>query len=88
MLSRGLTAWHSLGTMLARQRTEVIAGMISNTDTSSSSYAAEKEPEGLLCPVEFAEALTDCFHEADKQLLHWLKSMSSAYSTACGLHRQ
>ena len=50
--------------------------------------AAEKEPEGLLCPVELAEALKDCFHEADKQLLDWLKSRSSAYSIVFGTHRQ
>ena len=46
--------------------------------------AAETEPEGLLCPVEFAEALKDCFHEADKQLLHWLKSRSTAGSIVSG----
>ena len=76
------------GTMLVCQSTPVVAGLISNAHASFSTYAAETEPEGLLCPVEFAEALTDCFHEADKQLLHWLKSRSMAYSIVSGLHRQ
>lgn len=44
------------------------------------SVAEKAGPDGLLCPVEFAGALKDCFHEADQQLLHWLKSRSSAYS--------
>jgi hypothetical protein len=35
--------------------------------------AAERDPNGVCCPTEFAEALKDCFHEADKQLLHWLQ---------------
>ena len=42
--------------------------------------AAEKDPAGLVCPTEFAEALKDCFHEADKQLLHWLRSRPPAYN--------
>lgn len=50
---------------------------------------AEKEgPDGRLCPVEFADALKDCFHEADQQLLHWLKSRSTAYSIALSTHMQ
>ncbi len=35
--------------------------------------AAERDPNGMCCPTEFAEALKDCFRQADKQLLHWLE---------------
>ena len=35
--------------------------------------AAERDPNGMCCPTKFAEALKDCFRQADKQLLHWLE---------------
>ena len=35
---------------------------------------AERDAEGMCCPVEYSRALKDCFHKADKQLLHWLQS--------------
>ena len=38
-------------------------------------HPAEKDAAGLGCPVQFSEALKDCFHKADKQLLHWLQRM-------------
>ena len=50
-------------------------------------YAAERDPQGICCPVEFSEALKDCFHKADKQLLHWLERKSPAATCQCNALR-
>lgn len=55
-------------------------------DELHNTEVQKSDQEGVGCPTEFAQSLKDTFHEADKQLLHWLEHESGAgeEDQACG----
>lgn len=78
---------HSAADYMSKNFYKLLSVSIDDETHDSGSKAAKKEgPDGRLCPVEFADALKDCFHEADQQLLHWLKNDSGEdeEEQACG----
>ncbi|KAL3130276.1 hypothetical protein ABBQ38_008108 [Trebouxia sp. C0009 RCD-2024] len=77
---------HSAADYMSKNLYKILSHSIDDETHNGESSAQEKDAAGLSCPAEFSKAFKDCFHEADKQLLHWLKNDSgeNEEEQACG----
>ncbi|DBA83228.1 TPA: hypothetical protein ACH3X2_006741 [Trebouxia sp. C0005] len=77
---------HSAADYMSKNLYKILSVSIEDEKKDGECQIEERDANGVCCPTEFAEALKDCFHQADKQLLHWLQhdSGENEEEQSCG----